>query len=89
VAGEPTLDHRTGSCHPGQPFSKQAVLSILKNITTSDRSATRARSTLENSRPLWTRAVAESEPQLEGQRWPEQQRAGKPALLKVSYSVSV
>ena len=24
---------RTGRCHPGQPFSKQALLSILKNVT--------------------------------------------------------
>ena len=23
---------RTGRCHPGQPFSKQALLSILKNV---------------------------------------------------------
>jgi site-specific DNA recombinase len=74
---------RTGRCHPGQPFSKQALLSILKNVTYIGQ--VRYKGTIyagEQPPVVEERLWQEVNRRLESQRWPEPQRAGKPALLK-------
>src|SRR5712692_8423658 len=74
---------RTGRCHPGQPFSKQALLSILKDVTYTGH--VNYKGTIypgEQPPVVDERLWQEVNRLLESQRWPEQQRAGKPALLK-------
>lgn len=74
---------RTGRCHPGQPFSKQGLLAILKNVTYIGQVSYKGTIYPGEQPPvvderLWQQVNR----RLESQRWPEPQRAGKPALLK-------
>ncbi len=74
---------RTGRCHAGQPFSKQALLSILKNVTYIGQVS--YKSTIypgEQPPVVDERLWQEVNRRLESQRRPKPQRAGKPALLK-------
>jgi DNA invertase Pin-like site-specific DNA recombinase len=74
---------RTGRCHPGQPFSKQALLSILKSVTYIGQ--VNYKGTIypgEQPPVVDERLWQEVNQRLESQRWPEPQRAGKPAPLK-------
>ncbi len=74
---------RTGRCHPGQPFSKQAVLSILKNVTYIGQVSYKGTIHPGEQPPVVDeRLWQEVNRRLESQRWPEPQRAGRPALLK-------
>ena len=74
---------RTGRFHPGQPFSKQALLSILKNVTYIGQVSYKGTIHAGEQPPIVDeRLWQEVNRRLESQRWPKPQRAGKPALLK-------
>ena len=74
---------RTGRRHPGQPFSKQALLSILKNVTYIGQ--VRYKGTIypgEQPRIVDENLFREVNHELASQRVPQPKLAGKAALLK-------
>ncbi len=73
----------SGRQHPGQPFSKQAVLSILKNVTYIGNVSYKG--TIypgEQPRIVDESLFREVNQQLASQRVPQRKLAGKAALLK-------
>jgi site-specific DNA recombinase len=74
---------RTGKRHPGQPLSKQALLSILKNVTYIGQVSYKGTIYPGEQPPVVDERLWQEVNRLLGShRWPEQQRVPKPALLK-------
>jgi DNA invertase Pin-like site-specific DNA recombinase len=74
---------RSGRCHPGRPFSKQALLSILKNVTYIGQVHYKGTIYPGEQPPLVERALFEQvHEQLRHQRMPEPKLGGTAAVLK-------
>jgi site-specific DNA recombinase len=74
---------RSGRCHPGRPFSKQGLISILKNVTYIGQVHYKGAIYPGEQPPLVERELFEKvQEQLRRQRLPEPKARGHAALLK-------